>query len=111
MKMIKGLGFLATGALILNLNLADVSKVKAEENYSNHVINTNLLLAWKYHNITYSSDSKTCFTWEYSEIEKHWHVLNVENPKVVSEYIESDDEDGHHLILGCYGATTKISWR
>jgi len=111
MKIIKGLGFLATGALILNLNLADVSKVKAEENYSNHVINTNLLLAWKYHNITYSPDSKACFTWEYSENEKHWHVLSVENPKVVSEYIESNDEDGYHFILGCYGATTKISWR
>ena len=46
--MIKGLGFLATGALILNLNLGDVSKVKADENYSNHVINTNMLIAWKY---------------------------------------------------------------
>ena len=109
--MFKGLSFLATGALILNLTLADPSLIKADEDYSKHVINTNLLLAWKYHNITYSQDSKACFTWEYSETEKHWHVLSVENPKVVSEYIESNDEDGHHLILGCYGPTTKISWR
>jgi len=109
--MIKGLGFLATGALILNLNLGDVSKVKADENYSNHVINTNMLIAWKYNNITLSPDRKECFVWEYSETEKHWHVLSVKNPKVWSEYIHLDDEDGHHLILGCYGATTKISWR
>ena len=80
--------------------------------YDQHVIKTNLLLGVMYNNITYSQDANECFVWAYSEEKSHWHVLSVDNPQVISDYIEADDDgESRHLILGCFGQTTTPVWR
>ena len=104
--------------VVLMCVLSGYSVVAADESgfdyqvYDQHVIKTNLLLGVMYNNITYSQDANECFVWAYSEEESHWHVLSVDNPQVISDYIEADDDgESRHLILGCFGPTTTPVWR
>ena len=108
----KAFVYLALGFFMLGLTLAYAYQAFADEK-DTHVIHTNILVASPmYNNITYSQDANECFVWKYSDEESHWHVLSVDNPQVVSTYIEADDDDeSRHLILSCFGPTTTLDWK